>query len=635
LIVKRVRRAVARAWHLTRVMPTLRAHYPHRVGLSLFALVLTLCVPRSSAAATIRVPADAATIQQAIDAAAPGDIVLVAPGTYRETVTFRGKAITVQSEQGPNLTIIDGGGAGSVATFSSGETRNAVLRGFTLRNGLNSSNGGGVLIQNSSPSIIGNHIVTNGSCTGGGVYSSFGSPLIQGNTISRNFMYGCTGAIGLGVYIGGDSAAELIENVITENSGSAHGGGLTLFAAGRVVVRSNVIARNIVSGFSPCSQGGGIWMVNFSQATIVNNLVVENGAGCGGGFYWSGSTGVTTFVNNTFADNDAPEGSAILVSGADARHLLYNNIIIGKTGQTAFVCRNSSTTSSPIVNSSDVYSPGGLVYGGTCADQTGLRGNISADPLFVQPAFADVAGDYRIQNTSAAIDAGDNAAPQLPTTDFAGTERVADGNGDGDASVDMGAFENRNQAPIADAGPDRTVTADATCLAAVTLNGQGWDPDGDPVTLTWIGPFGTATGASVVVSLPAGAHVITLTVRDGRGGSTSDTLVVTVRDATPPAIQSVTATPSVLSSPNHQFVPITIAAAASDSCGGPVQCRIVSVSSNEPISGQDWIITGDLTLQLRAERSNKGTGRVYTITIACTDAAANSSTRAVTVKVPR
>jgi hypothetical protein len=46
-------------------------------------------------------------------------------------------------------------------------------------------------------------------------------------------------------------------------------------------------------------------------------------------------------------------------------------------------------------------------------------------------------------------------------------------------------------------------------------------------------------------------------------------------------------------------------------------------------------ITGDLTLNLRAERSNKGTGRVYTITIECVDASGNVSTKTVTVTVPR
>ena len=432
----------------------MRRHHEN-IRAACLTLLAGLCVPASAHAATIRVPADAATIQQAIDAAAAGDTVLVAPGTYVERITFRGKAITVESEQGPEVTIIDGNRAGSVVTFAGGETRSAVLRGFTVRNGANNFSGGGVLIQFSSPSIVGNWIVNNGACSGAGVYSYFSSPLIKGNTISRNYVYACSGASGLGVYIGGDSAAELIENVITENSGFANGGGVTLFAAGRAVLRSNVIARNLTGGFSPCSSGGGIWMVNFSQATIVNNLVVGNAAGCGGGIYWSGSTGVTTFVNNTFADNDGAEGSAIDMSGVDARHVIHNNVIIGKAGQTALFCRSSGSTPQPVLNTSNVYSPQGAAYGGTCLDQTGERGNISIDPLFVRAPFADVPGDYRLQGASPAIDAGNNAAPQIPATDLDGNARVFDGNFDGDARVDLGAYEYTvtNTPPVANAGP--------------------------------------------------------------------------------------------------------------------------------------------------------------------------------------
>jgi len=599
------------------------------------ALLVAACSATAAEAATIRVPADAATIQQAIDAAAAGDTVLVAPGTYVENLSFRGKPIRVVSEQGPAVTIIDGNRAGSVVTFASGENRNAVLEGFTVRNGANSFSGGGVLIQNSAPTILGNWILNNGACSGAGIYSYFSSPLIKGNRISRNYVYACSGASGLGVYVGGDSAAELIENVITENSGIANGGGVTLFAAGRAVLRSNVIARNVTSGFSPCTSGGGIWMVNFSQATIVNNLVAGNVAGCGGGFYWGGSTGVTTFVNNTFADNDAGEGSAIDVSGVDDRHVIANNVIIGKAGRTAFYCGNSGSTPSPVVNTSDVWTPQGFAFGGTCLDQTGLRGNLSADPLFARNAVADVPGDYHLQMGSPAIDAGDNTAAQTAAADLDGNARIADGNGDGDARVDMGAYEYTNRAPVADAGADQTVTADGTCSAIVRLDGgASSDADGDPLTFTWSGPFGTISGAAASVSLPAGTHVVTLTVRDGRGGSSSDTLVVTVVDATPPVIQSAAATPSVLSPANHQFVAVTITVSAVDGCGGSVRCRITSVTANEPLA-DDWIITGDLTLKLRAERLNKGMGRIYTITIVCTDAAGNEATKTVTVTVPR
>ena len=91
----------------------------------------------------------------------------------------------------------------------------------------------------------------------------------------------------------------------------------------------------------------------------------------------------------------------------------------------------------------------------------------------------------------------------------------------------------------------------------------------------------------------------------------------------------------MLSPANRQLVPVTIAVSATDSCGGAVRCRIVSVTSNEAIDATDWKITGDLTLTLRADRNKKGSGRVYTITIQCADASGKVSTKTVTVTVPR
>jgi hypothetical protein len=137
------------------------------------------------------------------------------------------------------------------------------------------------------------------------------------------------------------------------------------------------------------------------------------------------------------------------------------------------------------------------------------------------------------------------------------------------------------------------------------------------------------------VSLPAGTHVVTLTVRDSRGASATDTVIVTVLDRTAPVIQSATPTPSVLSPANNKLVAVAIAVSATDGCGGSVRCRIVAVTSNEAIAAGDWMITGDLTLTLRASRVNKGPGRIYTITIECADASGNVSTKTATVTVPR
>ncbi|MGZ4962619.1 MAG: hypothetical protein ACXWKG_02480 [Limisphaerales bacterium] len=105
-----------------------------------------------------------------------------------------------------------------------------------------------------------------------------------------------------------------------------------------------------------------------------------------------------------------------------------------------------------------------------------------------------------------------------------------------------------------------------------------------------------------------------------------------------PVIVSATAAPNVLFPPNHKLVPITITVNALND----VSCKIVSVSSNQPINGKgdgntspDWIITGDLTLLLRAERAgNIKTDRVYTITVECADAFGNTARQNVVVTVP-
>jgi hypothetical protein len=113
-----------------------------------------------------------------------------------------------------------------------------------------------------------------------------------------------------------------------------------------------------------------------------------------------------------------------------------------------------------------------------------------------------------------------------------------------------------------------------------------------------------------------------------------------VVDADAPVIIGVVASTDVLWPPNGSFVSVTLAVNATDNCDASVACAITNVTSSEPITGSsdntspDWIITGPLSLNLRAERSDSGPGRVYTITVKCTDFSGNSATKSLTVTAP-
>jgi hypothetical protein len=118
---------------------------------------------------------------------------------------------------------------------------------------------------------------------------------------------------------------------------------------------------------------------------------------------------------------------------------------------------------------------------------------------------------------------------------------------------------------------------------------------------------------------------------------TFDTTALLILNVTPPqtglVISRVTATPDMLWPPNHKMVPVQVSVTASDNGATEPVCAISSIQSNEPDNG-DSEITDDLTANLRAERLGTGAGRIYTITVECSDAAGNSATATTTVTVP-
>ena len=150
-----------------------------------------------------------------------------------------------------------------------------------------------------------------------------------------------------------------------------------------------------------------------------------------------------------------------------------------------------------------------------------------------------------------------------------------------------------NRSPSADAGADQTIEATSPAVVSFSLNGTGSDLDGDPITFAW---SGAATGntASMMLDVPPPAapamshtYTMTLTVSDGRGGVSTDDVLLTVTDTTGPVLSGVPAGPIdlVAASPAGAVLtygPVT----AADAVDGvrPVTCNPAS-GSTIPVGG--------------------------------------------------
>ena len=379
-----------------------------------------------------------ATIQAAIDAAAAGDFVLVAAGTYHGLIDFGGKAIELRSVAGPTATKIDGQNLGTVVTCVSGEGPDTVLRGFTVRGG-NGFLGGGMYCHDSSPTILDCIFTLN--------YAQVGSAIRTQGTATP-MMRDC-------MFFG--------NTVLTDGTVGVASSGITL--------ANCTFLANTAGGVSALLIG-----LDAVDAHVVNCRFFENA----GGFLGPTIDGSnSTWVNCVFSRNavNSPEPAVLITTGG--RTLVTGSTFAGNGDRAIFESGGGVTVSNCIVWGSTLSPFGGNVDV-TYSDVEGGwpgTGNIDGDPLFVQPGTDNL----RLSIGSPCLDMGSNDALPADTLDVDGdgntTEPIpydVDGqlriqNG----TVDMGSYEG--EFPLLDPAAG-TQGLDNGEFVLLVPNGGPFDP---------------------------------------------------------------------------------------------------------------------------------------------------------------
>jgi PKD repeat protein len=221
-------------------------------------------------------------------------------------------------------------------------------------------------------------------------------------------------------------------------------------------VASPVIDRNVFRNYSCDTQFGAgvISFINVSSPQVTNNLFEHNP--CSAITMVLPVDASPKFINNTIVDNQY--GMRVDARVETAGQIYRNNIVVGN--DIGLLVDFGAESRNPTWDHNLVFGNGSNYTG--IADQTGLAGNLSLDPQFVNAAQ----DDYHLQPSSPAVDTGTNEG--APAVDFDGNPRPFDGDGDGIATTDVGAYESQTAYQIPP--PANDDFTDASPVASLPFN---------------------------------------------------------------------------------------------------------------------------------------------------------------------
>ena len=376
-----------------------------RISLLCFAICVAVCafltpLPCSdSYAATLIVDvsggADYTSIQEAVDAAASGDEVLVMPGRYRETISIIGKDIHLVSSGGPVGTIIDGSGSGPVIHCIRLST-NSSIQGFTITNGVAPNVGGGIYLTSFASPLVKDNIIVGNRAEIRGAAPSAGRPTGRVSDYRENGKEPPAGNVPLyceplpgsggGIYVHLECLPTIVDNVIKGNEAVRDGGGVVFWDHANAVFEDNLVFHNKAG-----RHGGGVFVGCNAAPRMERNVLAWNEARAGGGLLAREAEDTkahAVVTRNTFYRNSASGGAGgIQLEGPCSPEITRN--LIGESGGAGIRCDGICT---PHVACNNVWGSDGEDFDGDCFD-LGLTyrdlDNDTVDTEFCAPWASD------------------------------------------------------------------------------------------------------------------------------------------------------------------------------------------------------------------------------------------------------